>query len=88
MPGRVTVALEYKTWAEISEGRHRALVFGGGTMASEVLTESFRGQRQGTSLGQEEYELQLKSYIGVVQVADSWDEMPKNQGGPDEVLGN
>lgn len=89
IPGRVTVALEYKTWAEISEGRHRVLMFGGGNMASEVLRESFRGQWQGTSLGTGGVrELQLKSYIRVVQVADSWDEMPKNQGAPDEVLGN
>lgn len=90
MPGRVTGALEYKTRAEISEGRHSALVFGGSNMASEGLTEelpvSVAGRGQPWTGGVRD--LQLKSYIRVVQVADSLDKMFKNQGTPDEVLGN
>lgn len=54
MPGRVTGALEYKTQAEISEGRHSALIFGGSNMASEGLTEELPVSVAGDSLGQEE----------------------------------
>lgn len=53
-PGRVTGALKYKTRAEISEGRLTALLFGGGNMASEGLTEELPGVSGRDSLGQEE----------------------------------